>query len=137
MSEGLKFIASAGAVFTALAGFLWAVASKTEEVMRDDVKEGFAGWLKSTQLDKPFRDWCHSFTYMYDFTFGIRSHQGQFRAPSAFRTAIFAIACVTIVFVAFGQLHPALVAIDKAMHYNELSRQFPQFARSVIADPTS
>src|SRR5262245_52418458 len=115
MSEGLKFVASAGAVFTALAGFLWAVAAKTEELMRDDVKEGFAAWLKSTQLDRPFRDWCYSFTSAYDVIFGIRVGIGQFSVPKLSRTIIFSVACVTIVFLAFGQLHPALMAINTAM----------------------
>jgi hypothetical protein len=136
MSEGLKFVASAGAVFTALAGFLWAIATKTEELMRDEVKEGFAAWLKSTQLDRQFRDWCYSFTSAYDVIFGIRVGIGQFSFPNLSRTAIFAVACVIIVFVAFGQLHPALIAIDRAMHYNDLYKQFPEFARSIVADLT-
>jgi hypothetical protein len=134
VSEELKFVVSAGAVLTVLAGFLLAIASKTEELMRDDVKEEFASWLNSAQLDKPLRDWCCAFTYMYDYTFGIDSRGGQYSAPRAVPTSIFALGCVIIVFVAFGQALPALVAIDNVMHHNDFSQQFPEFARSIIVD---
>jgi hypothetical protein len=98
MSETSTFLAGAGAIFTAFAGFLWGAASKTEELMRDDVKEGFANWLKSTSFDRPFRDWTYSFTYLYDTIFGIRSRYESFGFPRFSRTAILATICLVLVF---------------------------------------
>ena len=133
MSEGFKFLASAGAVFTALAGLLWGLASKTEELLRDDVREGYAAWLKNTALDKPFRDWCYSFTYLYDIAFGIVSNDYRTSPPKMSHIAVFATICMVVIFVAFRQVPPALEAVD-ALLENRLYNNYPQFVRGVFTD---
>jgi hypothetical protein len=134
MSESLKFVVEAGGIFTALAGLLWTVASKTEDLMLEDVKAGFASWLRSTSLDKPFRDWCYSFTYIYDRIFGINALPDGFSFPRFSRTLVLATMCLTTVFFVFGQASPAIDVVTKLFREDDLAKRFPQFARVVIAD---
>jgi hypothetical protein len=89
MSETLRFLGGAGTVFTGLAALAWGIASKTEDLMRDDVKEGFASWLKRTSFDKPFRDWNYSFTYLYDVVFGIESYPDRISFPTSIMSRSF------------------------------------------------
>jgi hypothetical protein len=42
--------------------------------------------------------------------------------------------CLIVVFVAFGQIGPTLSSISDLFHYKNLSDQFPEFTRSIIAD---
>jgi hypothetical protein len=134
VSSTLKYLGQVGAIFSVLSIVLWVAARQTETLMREDVKEGFAEWLKSTPFDKPFRDWCYSFTGLFDSIFGIETTPRGFGLPRLSRAVVFGVLCPVVVFAVFGQGKPVMDEIGRLFQESDFAQRYPQFVRSIIAD---
>jgi len=134
MTGFFNILISVGGVLTGFAGVLWFFAGIAESLMREEIKNGYVSWLKTSSFDKPFRDWCYSFTYLYDTAFSINSSPYRLSLPSPIRVGLLAAVSLAFALLFLGYGKEAFESIFELFSENGLFQRYPAFARTIIVD---